>query len=220
MFSPDGSQEIDFQAAFATHEQAGFAAANVLKDKIDPKSSWAISGGTGKPRQLTLITKKPQEFKSGNYRITLQQKPQYKQHLLTQFTFSLTTDPTALEQLCITPAIRKLIERDPESLIVEEQKELNAFYRSIAPSLEDELPNRLALAKWLVNSENPLTNRVIANRYWEQIFGIGLVATSKEFESQGDLPSYPQLLDWLAVELQESGWNIKQFLKMLVMSAT
>lgn len=87
------------------------------------------------------------------------------------------------------------------------------------PWPENEPRNRLGLARWLVSPENPLTPRVLANRFWEQIFGIGLVRTSEEFGSQGELPSHPELLDWLAVELVESGWNIKEFLKTLVTSA-
>lgn len=81
-------------------------------------------------------------------------------------------------------------------------------------------PDRLALAKWLVDDENPLTARVIANRHWEEIFGVGIVQTSEEFGSQGDLPSHPKLLDWLAVELQQEGWDLKHLLTVLVTSAT
>ena len=91
-----------------------------------------------------------------------------------------------------------------------------AAFQSLPP---DAPMNRLTMAKWLVDGNNPLTARVVANRFWEQIFGIGIVRTSEEFGSQGELPSHPELLDWLAVELVESGWNVKQFLKLLVTSA-
>ena len=85
---------------------------------------------------------------------------------------------------------------------------------------EGEPLNRLGLARWIVSRENPLTSRVVINRYWEALFGAGLVGTSEEFGTQGDLPSHPQLLDWLAIELMENGWDVKQLLKMMVMSAT
>lgn len=86
--------------------------------------------------------------------------------------------------------------------------------------LKKEYPdNRLGLAKWLVDKENPLTPRVIANRQWEEIFGIGIVETSEEFGSQGELPSHPDLLDWLAVELRENGWDLKALTRLLVSSA-
>jgi hypothetical protein len=79
--------------------------------------------------------------------------------------------------------------------------------------------DRLALAKWLMDENNPLTARVVANRFWEQIFGTGIVRTVEDFGSRGDLPTDPQLLDWLATELVAQKWDIKAFLKLLVTSA-
>ena len=110
--------------------------------------------------------------------------------------------------------------RDRGSFLAPRER-VTAAVPAVLPPLPDDQPaNRLGLARWLVSPENPLTARVAVNRLWQTVFGRGLVATSEDFGTQGERPSHPELLDWLAVEFMEKGWSQKALLRQIVTSAT
>jgi hypothetical protein len=100
-------------------------------------------------------------------------------------------------------------------------EEVTRALPAVLPPLPAGAPqNRLGLAQWLTDENHPLTARVAVNRFWQQLMGTGLVKTSNDFGSQGEPPSHPELLDWLARQFITDGWNVKKTMKRMVMSAT
>jgi len=135
------------------------------------------------------------------------------------------------EEMPQFPTTLVMRERSPDHLrhtfrhhrgeFLSSKEEVTPGVPSFLPQLPADQPaNRLTLAKWLVSKDNPLTARVVMNRHWEAFFGRGIVATLGDFGYQGELPSHPELLDWLAVEFMKQGWSQKKMHKLIVMSAT
>jgi mono/diheme cytochrome c family protein len=99
--------------------------------------------------------------------------------------------------------------------------EVPAATPKVLPPMQPDLPpNRLGFAKWLLQPEHPLTARVTANRFWQELFGTGLVGSSGDFGATGQMPSHPELLDYLATSLRDDGWNVKNYFRLIVTSAT
>jgi hypothetical protein len=154
-------------------------------------------------------------------------------------------DETALKQLKEQLALKikerdQLIESIPATLVMKERAEVRPAHILVRGNYDqpgepverntpgflppidnrDELKTRMDLAKWLVDAKNPLTARVAVNRFWQQIFGVGLVKTSEDFGAQGEPPSHPELLDHLTIEFINSGWDVKRLLRSYVLSQT
>ncbi|MFP6738174.1 MAG: PSD1 and planctomycete cytochrome C domain-containing protein, partial [Planctomycetota bacterium] len=136
-----------------------------------------------------------------------------------------------LEQAKIKKQLAEMEKSMPSSMVMEDRKTPRQAYvlergqytekrekvssavpTWLAPPVKDAPANRLGLAQWLVQPRHPLTARVTVNRFWQQFFGIGLVRTSEDFGVQGEHPSHPELLDWLAMDFVGSGWDVKRFL--------
>ncbi len=150
----------------------------------------------------------------------------------------LSQDPGVQERRKAIAAVNKLLPEIPSTLVMRELPEarpthiflqgdflrkgdqVEAGTPDVLPPLEADDPNRLALARWIVDRRNPLTPRVAVNRIWQRYFGQGIVATENDFGTQGDPPSHPLLLDWLASEFMARDWSLKSLHRLIVTSAT
>ena len=142
---------------------------------------------------------------------------------LTEVTKKIKAIETAIPQSMV---MQEMVKPKPAFLL--ERGEYDQHGEQVKRQLPSWLPplpkdapaNRLGFAQWLLSPEHPLTARVTVNRFWQQLFGTGIVPTSDDFGIQGTRPTHPHLLDWLAVDFRESGWDVKRMMKQLVMSQT
>ncbi|MCA9146662.1 MAG: DUF1553 domain-containing protein, partial [Planctomycetales bacterium] len=196
------------------------------------------------PNNVLAIVRQPREQRTPQqttelrtyYRGNICQDPQWKE--MVDRLAAFRKQRTEFEQTIPTSMVMQEMGQPRETFVLtrgqydkQADKVIASVPASLPPLPQDAASDRLALARWLVSPEHPLTSRVIVNRYWQMLFGTGLVETSEDFGSRGELPSHPELLDWLAVEFQESSapslsgsatarWNVKALLKLIVMSAT
>jgi mono/diheme cytochrome c family protein len=202
-------------------------------------ASWVrvqrAAGGAGLPPSIQQIVKLERAKRNE------QQKKQLRDYFIENaYAVTQATFAPLRQQIAALEKERQRIDKEtPATLVFKERATLKPAYilkrgeydqhgeqvgrdtPKFLPPLPDKAGrDRLGLAKWLVSPEHPLTARVEVNRLWQQCFGTGLVKTTEDFGSQGESPSHPELLDWLAVQFREEGWDIKQMMKRLVMSAT
>ena len=185
--------------------------------KIDSKTVLLKSPKRSKAQDDFLKKSYFHSEDAGYQKIVKQLERQRKQ--VAKFENANLTKVSVMEEMS-EPRQTHLLQRGDYTQPDKSEVLLPATIASL-PQMSDGLPkNRLGLAKWLFQPNHPLTARVAVNRYWQMLFGAGLVKTPEDFGSQGAQPTHPKLLDWLAVEFRESGWDIKGIIKRIVMSET
>ena len=223
-----GSRLSDFHVVLLDENRKPVFRSKALKP---PQPDLAVqpTGGVQLPADIEAIVKTPADKRSPTQ---VEKLAKYFREL-TPLLSPLRKEIAALEKqmpaLPTVPVLRELpTDKHRKTFLM-----LKGNFLSPGPAVEPSVPaefafgpqpdgewNRLELARWLVHPDNPLTARVTANRFWAQFFGRGLVVTEEDFGTQGELPSHPELLDWLATELVRTGWDMKAFMRTIVMSAT
>ncbi|MEZ6131932.1 MAG: PSD1 and planctomycete cytochrome C domain-containing protein [Planctomycetaceae bacterium] len=193
-------------------EQSRDALIAQAADQVPPDaaSAWNVASADDR---LALLAKADGPF-SGTALNSAAQRLVLQQQQLEE-----TATTTLVAQELPEPRVTRVLRRGEYNLPTGDALEPDVIQvMGILPS--DAPRNRLGLAQWLTSRNHPLTSRVLINRIWQQVFGYGLVRTPEDFGLQGQQPTHPELLDWLAVKFQDSGWNLKAMLKQMVHSRT
>lgn len=184
----------------------------------------------GVPADVAAILATTRELKGNNLKKV---RNHYRRQNSTEFKTlfdqveKMREEESALEKAIPTTMVAKDSDKPRETVMLmrgeydKKGEKVPAGVPAILPPLPKDAPtNRLGLAKWLLDPSHPLTARVTVNRFWQQYFGVGLVKTTEDFGVQGERPSHPELLDWLATEFIQSGWDVKHLQRLILTSAT
>ncbi len=220
-------------------DQAGVVSASMSDKQLRSQFAWEQFRKQVKrpavPKEVQKILDIEREKRTEDHRAKLTRY--YVEHINPD-TMAVVKGPIAT-RVAVENQLKEVDKAIPATLVMEDRKEArqahilergqytekreavsSAVPTWILPTAENAPANRMGLAEWLVDPSHPLTARVTVNRMWQQFFGIGIVRTSEDFGVQGEQPRHPELLDWMALRFIESGWDVKAFQKMLLMSAT
>jgi Protein of unknown function (DUF1553)/Protein of unknown function (DUF1549)/Planctomycete cytochrome C len=221
-FGYEGGTELTFrmrhEASFATHG-VGRTRLSVTSDAAD---SLTLDGVPSAIRKLAAKTQRSRDEDTQLQTYFLKHHDPLK---------TLKDKIAAIEKQQATAFPATMIMQDmsqPRTTHVLTRGEYNSPAKQVSPGVPAVFPalppnapaNRLGFAMWLTDPAHPLTARVAVNRYWQRLFGVGLVKTSEDFGIQGEPPSHPALLDWLALEFVRSGWDVKHIQRLMITSAT
>jgi hypothetical protein len=212
---------------FRLRHEADFATHSVGRPRLsvtaDPSGLLQLEGIPADIRGIAAITAdkrtKPQSDRLKKYFLTHHNPNRMLQERITAIERQQATSfpETMIMQDMAQPRPTHVLHRGQYD---EPGEKVSAGVPAIFPAIKKNQSNRLGFAQWLTDPAHPLTARVAVNRYWQQLFGTGLVKTAEDFGIQGELPSHPELLDWLALEFIRSGWDTKHMYRLILTSAT
>ncbi len=216
------SIRLAFQSPFASHQPGRF--------RVSATNAAEPMGVNAIPKEVREFLAIEPSARTDAQKAAIQSY--YRSHVAPEFTpirdrlAELRKQKTTIETNLPTAMVMAEMARPRDTFVMvrgqydKKGEKVEAGVPAFLPPLPAGAPaNRLGLARWLVDPSHPLTSRVAVNRYWQAIFGAGIVRTSDDFGTQGELPSHPELLDWLAVEFRETGWDVKRLIKAMVMTS-